>query len=197
MRRTVLGAILVLVLGISGWGIYSYQNSPGYLISKYGQGATYFVPNYLPAGVDIKRRTLFLTEFREGGDPDGKLVHLVSVSLSFRDVDNVYGINEYPSSQSDEKSLTAEIDNYSTLSATPTCKQSRASADMPFRLCHWIDYDRYDVYEMKFVKDKTYIWVELMANKGTTMSESELQHFVGSFEPANPSNLTVRRSSGA
>jgi len=42
--------------------------------------------------------------------------------------------------------------DYDVTSVKPTCSILTSQAQQQYRLCHWVDYGRISVYEVKFIK---------------------------------------------
>ena len=170
-----------------------------YAVSAPRLNFTYYTPTYLPPGVSIAKRTLFIQNYQSGGDPFGKTVTDKSVTLSFRDVDNVYSIHERSATQYQDiisERIQTSDSNFDASSIKPTCRQMTTSKKISYRLCHWIDYDRYSVYEMNFVRDDTWISVQMNTTKDQPFKLSDLNSFIDSFQPGNTRELTVKTIQG-
>jgi hypothetical protein len=66
-----------------------------------------------------------------------------------------------------------------------------------YRLCHWTDYSKIDVHEIQFIKDGTFINVQIPTKTSEVISVEEISKFVDSFTKKRTIGLPVLRSSGA
>lgn len=187
----------VALLGFSAWLLHNTLKSAQTRAISEG-GFEYYTPTYLPEGVEIKKRQLFIQKYKSGGDPYGRTITNTRVYLSFRDVNNVYAIRQRSISHyKDASTFIATNDtSYDPSSRSPSCKAVVSNATK-YRLCHWYDYgDRYSVYEIRFILSSTAIDVELASPNNRVLSEQEIKRFVLSFTPGDPNELMIRESFG-
>lgn len=187
MKRTLL-IILIATSILAGGGYLFYTTSPISIL--HNEGLTYFEPSELPEGISIARKTLFINDW-------SKTSHIAYIALSFRKVDNVYSIDERKvTTTTDLSSTTTVLETYSPTSRLPSCRQLTSPQKQSYRLCHWIDYGSYSVYEMRFVKDTTCIVVRMNTELSRTLEIGELDMFIDSFERSIGQDLTVVRTTG-
>ena len=140
-------------------------------------GFSYLEPTKLPAGVKIVGKRIDV--FGEGGKIFG-----VDAEINLRPVDWVYAIQESRYKADEDVTITAQH-SFNPTSAKPTCSQEQAPT-LSYRLCHWIDYGKISVYEVKFVQNGTYIDARIPFETNSQIPLSALSSFVDSFVPAKP-----------
>lgn len=145
-------------------------------------GFQYLYPAQLPRGIHIVSQRIDASH-----SPGGQFAS-VAAEMTFRQEDWVYGIRE---TKLKGENIPTQLNNYSVASTKPSCKQVAMSHQSSFRLCHWIDYGRISVFEVKLVKAGVYIEATLPTSIDKPITESELRTFVSSFEPADPSGLPI------
>ncbi|HVX23763.1 MAG TPA: hypothetical protein VG992_00220 [Candidatus Saccharimonadales bacterium] len=175
-KRRVVAAVALVLIIVAGWTIFRYINP--------NVGFVYYEPSYLPPGVSIKERRI-----------DINFGNSITVSQNFRTVDWVYGIEEYSTKYYDK--VGTAMQNYDPKSVKPTCDILVSLGHQRYRLCHWIDYGRIDVHEVKFSKNGTFFWVWMPSKLQQPISIPEISKFVDSFKPKSTLGLPVLRSSGA
>lgn len=143
-------------------------------------GFNYYEPSYLPPNVSIKAQRVSITR----GD--------IQVEQNFRTEDWVYSIREY---KAGEPIGTAD-QNYDPQSIKPTCSLRTSPAQMQYRICHWVDYGRIDVHEVKFIKDGTFIDTQIPSSIDKPISLQQIDQFVDSFKKASTIGFPVLRSNG-
>lgn len=173
-RNSVLLSIFIALVLVIGFITFRNFNS--------GVRFTYYEPSYLPRGVSIKAERISINKYAP-----------TQVEQNFRTEDWVYSIREY---KANEAIGTAQ-QNYDEKSINPTCNTKTSSAMTKYRLCHWIDYGKIDVHEIKFAKGGTFINAQIPTKTNQEVSEEEIDRFVDSFEKKNTIGLPVLRSSGA
>lgn len=120
------------------------------------------------------------------------------INQSFRTEDWVYAINEYKSDNRHGSETIGHADqNYDPKSTKPTCSILKSSANMPYRLCHWTDYDRINVFEVTFIRSGTFVRSTIPTDLNTDISITETGEFVDSFREKSTFGLPVLRSNGA
>jgi hypothetical protein len=143
-------------------------------------GFKYYEPFSLPPNVSIKTKRVSITR----GD--------IQVEQNFRTEDWVYSIREYKA----QESIGTADQNYDPQSVKPTCNLRTSSAKMQYHICHWIDYGRIDVHEIKFIKDGTFINTQIPSSITVPISLSQIDQFVDSFKKASTIGFPVLRSNG-
>ena len=171
-KSIILTIIVLLVLGF-GFVIFRAFNPT--------VGFTYYEPSYLPPGVSIKDRRISINKYAP-----------TQVEQNFRTEDWVYSIREY---RATEKIGFAE-QNYDENSVKPTCSIEISTAMIKYRLCHWIDYGKIAVHEIKFVKGGTFINAQIPTKTSEVISVEEIGKYVDSFNKKSTIVLPVLRSSG-
>jgi len=68
---------------------------------------------------------------------------------------------------------------------------------MQYRICHWIDYGRIDVHEVKFTKSATFINIQIPSSINEPISLQQIDQFVDSFKKASTIGFPVLRSNGS
>lgn len=145
-------------------------------------GFTYYEPSYLPEGISIKAKRISIHEHGP-----------TQVEQNFRTEDWVYTISEYKALED----IGSAVQNYDETSIKPTCSIEKSPGKTEYRLCHWIDYGKIDVHEIKFVKGGTFIRVMMPSGINEKISVDEISKFVDSFNERSTLGFPVLRSSGA
>jgi hypothetical protein len=178
-RKIARGVAFVIVIALAavGIGIFRYLNP--------SLGFTYLEPSYLPPGVSIKQKRISILS---GGD--------VEAEQDFRTVDWVYEIMEYKADGpvDGNSALGTANQNYNTDSVSPTCDILSTSRGQQYRLCHWIDYGKIGVYEVKFIEDGTFIDSQIPTTLQQKISTVEISRFVDSFKPKSSIGIPVLRT---
>jgi hypothetical protein len=147
-------------------------------------GFKYFEPSYLPPGVSVKQKRISIAAGR-----------YIEAEQDFRMVDWVYEITEYKAGGPDGgNSIGSASQNYSTESGKPTCDIISSSKGQQYRLCHWVDYGRTGVYEVKFIKDRTFVDSEIPTTLQQKLTINEISLYVDSFKSAWALGMPVLRS---
>jgi hypothetical protein len=148
-------------------------------------GFKYFEPSYLPPGISIKQKRISILS---GG--------YIEAEQDFRTVDWVYEIMEYKADGlvDGNSSIGTASQNYNTASIKPTCDILSSDKDQQYRLCHWIDYGRIGVYEVKFIKDGTFINSEIPTTLRQKITINEVSQYVDSFKSRWTLGVPVLRS---
>lgn len=147
------------------------------------QGFQVLMPKSLPGGQKITGQRINVWHERtEEGIPTRKIQSL-SVGMNLRKEDWVYAIREYRAF-SDEGTKTRPR-NYDATSIRPTCIQQTSSRRTTYRLCHWTDYGRISVFEVRFVRQQTYIWTTFPTTLQKPISLKEIDKYVDSFSPVD------------
>lgn len=176
-KLLVLAVFLVLI--ILAFFLYRSHQSSGPLADpKYG--FKYLEPTKLPPEVSIVGKRISVMS--EAGK-----IYGVQTEINLRPVDWVYAIRE---SKSDGPAPVASAQGYDPNSVKPSCSQEK-TAKHSYRLCHWIDYGKIKVYEVKFTQDGTYISAEIPLETNGQISISSLNSFVDSFVPAKPPSEVI------
>jgi hypothetical protein len=173
-RKKRLGILSLAAVMICASLIYIYYNDPNL-------GFKYFEPAYLPPGITIKQRRISIVE-------DGP----IRVEQDYRTVDWVYEIDEYKAAKGE--GIGTARQNYNNSSVEPTCSLFISANGQKYRLCHWIDYGRISVYQVKFVKDGTLIDSTMPTMLEQRVSLQEVDKFVDSFKSESSIGIPVLRS---
>lgn len=173
----VLITLLVVVLGVffvkQFYSVYPLMNST--------YGFQYYAPTKLPAGFTVKDKRVNVISY-------GGKTHGVSAELNLRTEDWVYSIREYR--HTDEETKTS-LNNYDPMSIGVTCQQQTSPQEQEYRLCHWTDYGKISVFEVKFVKGKTFIDTTFPTTTNKVVPVSELGNYVDSFKKSNTAGWPV------
>lgn len=158
----------------------------GFLVFRYFEpdvGFAYYEPVYLPPGVSIKEKRISII----GDGPNN-----TAVEQNFRTEDWVYEIQEY---KTDATATIGTADqNYNPKSNQPTCDIRVSPQKVQYRLCHWIDYGRIDVHELKFTKSTTFINVQMPTTLQQGVTIQDIDKFVDSFHQKSTLGLPVLRA---
>lgn len=169
--------LLALSIGIGAVVLYLFNPSVGF---------TYYEPSYLPPHVSVKAKRKYFGP------------SLTQIEQNFRTEDWVYSIREYSTNNSPKITSIGTADqNYNPQSPKPTCSILASPAKVRYRVCHWIDYGRIDVHEIKFVKGNTFINALLPTTLDDHLSTEDINKFVDSFTRKSSIGLPVLRSRGA
>lgn len=172
-KRIIVMVVVLLVLAI-GFVIFRIFNPT--------VGFTYYEPSYLPPGVSINAKRISINKYAPA-----------QVEQNFRTEDWVYSIREYKA----REEIGTAAQNYDAKSTKPTCNIETSPKMTKYRLCHWIDYGKIDVHEIKFIKDGTFINAQIPTNTTEVISVGEINKFVDSFDKKSTLGLPVLRSGGA
>ncbi len=176
-------AIIAICLGV--WcGFKSHQKKWIYdhPLSDPKWSFQFYMPQKLPQGIHI-------TDSRISVFEEADEIYSVSAELNFRTEDWVYSVGEY---RSNGQSETTGLKDFDINSVTPTCAQRATKLNQSYRLCHWLDYGRISVYEIKFAKGNAAIDSRFPTKKGHVISMSELDTYVDSFKKMDPPKKIVR-----
>ncbi len=168
---TMLAVFLSLILIVAGWSIFRY----------YFYAAVdfkYYEPSYFLPNVSIKEKRIDIGPGR------------VAAEQNFRTVDWVYSITEYKANEL----IGSAGQNYDPKSVRPTCSIQDSLENIQYRLCHWIDYGRIDVHEIKFIKDGTFINIQIPTTINQQINIAEIDRFVDSFKQRSTFGLPVLHS---
>lgn len=146
-------------------------------------GFTYYEPAYLPPNVSIKAKRISMSNGH------------ASVQQNFRTENWIYDIDEREAH--DSSSIGSANQNYDAKSVRPTCDVRDSPAHMQYRVCHWIDYGRIDVHEVRFIKDGTFIRSHIPTTTNQQISIQEIGKYVDSFTPKSTIGFPVLRFNGA
>lgn len=171
---TYFAIILVVLLAVV---VFRYFNP--------SLGFKYFEPSYLPPGISIKQKRISIM-------PRG----YIEAEQDFRTVDWVYEIMEYKADEpvDGNSSIGTANQNYNTDSVEPTCDILSSGKGQQYRLCHWIDYGRIGVYEVKFIKDGTFIDSQIPTTLQQKITINEIRQYVDSFKSKWTLGMPVLRS---
>lgn len=145
-------------------------------------GFQFYTPQQLPSGFRVAGSRISV------GSSDGKIFG-VSAEMNYGTTNWIYSLSEYRNDGTQERT---SLRNFDTNSVSPTCTQRVTRANQDYRLCHWIDYGRISVYEIKFVKNGTAFNSTFPAKKGQIIPMMELDAYVDSFEKSDPPKQIIR-----
>jgi len=171
-RVSVVFGVVLLVIALP-WAVYDHV--------QHQVDFQFYEPTQLPVGVSIRQKRLDRGGY--GGSP-------VRIELDFRRVDWVYSVDELKATNARHDTMTT-LHNYDPTSVGVTCTQRHTASGMSYRLCHWIDYGRINVYQINFVKGGTYVTCQMPNESKTVISVASLDAFVDSFKPASTAGLPV------
>jgi hypothetical protein len=174
-RKFIFVYGLVVVFLVAGFGIFKLLNP--------NVGFTYYEPAYLPPGVTVKAKRIFThKDYRR-------------VEQNFGTDNWIYSIDEYKAGE--DATIGTVSGKYDEDSEKPSCEVRKSAAGMRYRLCHWIDYGRTNVYEVKFIKDGTYVNAQIPSALNERIGKGEIDKFVDSFKEKTTIGIPVHRSTGA
>jgi len=179
-RLSVVAGLALLIVSVP-WAVYRHTSTH--------TDFQFYEPTQLPAGVAIKQKRV--DQFGTPGHIRG-----TTVELNFRTVDWVYSVDERPIDP-EGYGLVTTLHNYDPTSTKPTCEQRHTAGGMSYRLCHWIDYGRINVYQTNFAKGSTSITSRMPNETDQAIPVESLDTFVDSFKPASTVNFPVIWGSGA
>lgn len=173
-RYLWLGLSVAIVAAI-GYGIFRFFNP--------SVGFTYYEPSYLPARTSIKARQIYLFV------PSSRFM----VEQNFRTENWIYSISEYKT----DSGIGSAMQDYDAKSVKPTCNINTTPVKTRYRLCHWIDYGKIDVHEVRFYKGETFVRSFIPTELSQEISIQEIEKYIDSFSPKSTIGLPVLRSNGA
>jgi hypothetical protein len=173
-KKFIWLAVVLLVLSGLGYVVFRIFNP--------SVGFAYYEPSYLPPNVAIRAKRISINEYAS-----------TQVEQNFRTEDWVYSIREYKAT----RPIGSAEQNYDDKSTEPTCSMFITPQKIEYRLCHWIDYGKINVHEVKFIKGTTFINTQIPTKVEEQISVEEISRFVDSFEKKSTVGLPVLRSSGA
>ncbi len=140
-------------------------------------------PNTLPPGYAVKTKTIYIHHSRPHVLKDASIV------MSFRKQDALYGIQERRANNED--TTTTKLDNFDPVSKEPTCTQRQTPKGQEYRLCHWIEFGKVSVFEVKLIMQGIYFQATFPASQDAPLSETELNAFIDSLHVINPSGISI------
>lgn len=174
-KKQMVVSIVIIAIAIIAYAVSKMHNP--------SIGFAYFEPSYLPPSVSVKEKRISITR------------GYVAVEQNFRTEDWVYSIREDSSAAS--SSVGTANQDYDPKSVKPTCNVQKTSAQMQYRLCHWVDYGRIDVHEVIFIKDNTRIYSQIPSKTDQNISVDQIEKYIDSFQQKNTLGFPVLRSNGA
>jgi len=185
-RRLKWAAVLVFsavcLLYIAYWYI---STNPLSIPTKYS--FQYYNPTKLPAGFAITAKRIDI----------GLATNAPVAEMNLRTEDWVYEISESDGGLAEPTTTEVDVNNYTPNSVKPTCTGITSSQKQYYRLCHWLDYGRISVYEVKFMKydnnheNPTFIVTEFPSTKDRIIDQSEIDNYVDSFVKARASGFKL------
>jgi hypothetical protein len=149
-----------------------------YRVAATNLGYTYYEPTYLPPNIAINDK--YILNFN--GDK--------TVWLRIKRA--IYGIRE----SNEPTGIPSAVENYDPSSRKPTCHTGKTPAAIPYRVCHWVDFGKYNVNEVKFGKGDTWIVSWLPTNLDQSVTLDQIEKYIDSFEPRSTRSLRVEYTSG-
>lgn len=184
----ILAVPLLIVIALLGVNLHEkWQYDHPLSHSKYGFQP--YKPQKLPNGQRITASRMSVSQ------SNGK-VYGISVGMNLRPAPHnwVYSISERRAHlyEGDTQRVTTGLRNFDASSKEPTCTQRVTPEKRSYRLCHWTDYERINVYEVNFIQEKTFISTKFPANIDHSIAAHELDEYVDSFVPSEPPKEIVR-----
>lgn len=178
------GLIVLILIGVAV--AYNWYASTHPLSNKQN-GFQYYEPTKLPDGFHITQKRILIYK------PHGR-TNSIQAEMNLRTEDWVYEISEQNNGGTNGPSTT--LANYNPASIKPTCRQVETSQHQSYRLCHWIDYGRIGVYQVQFVKGKTFIGTTFPGTTTSVVPVNAISTYVDSFVAAKASGFTLLISLG-
>jgi hypothetical protein len=181
------GAVSVIVVSVLGYKIYMnhlmrYDRNP---LSDPVVGFQMLEPTKLPPGIKITDKRL---SFKHSAPHK---IRNVSAELNFRTEDWVYSIQESKAEAGDNEDTVTDLRNFDQSSVMPTCTQGKTPKGQAYRLCHWIDYGRINVYEVKNVQQGVFIDTLFPTSLQKPITIEDIDAYVDSFKPTSPAGLPI------
>jgi hypothetical protein len=191
-RNTKLFATLSVLIIAVGMSIIVYKLYMNHL-TRYDRnplsdpvvGFQMLEPAKLPPGIKITDKRLNLRH------SSPHKIKSTSAELNLRTEDWVYDIQESKAESSDETETVTDLRNFNPSSIQPTCTRGKSSKGQTYRLCHWTDYGRISVYEVKNIQKGVYIDTLFPASLQKPIALEDVDAYVDSFKPADPSGLPI------
>jgi hypothetical protein len=108
--------------------------------------------------------------------------------MNLRAEDWVYAIREW---RATSENTTTDLNNFDPTSIVPTCAERKSTDGQQYRLCHWLDYGKISVYEVKFIKKGVFIDTTFPTTIQKPIVLDELNGYVDSFSPANLDGIPI------
>lgn len=158
-------------------------------------GFQMYTPTKLPEGFRItgKRISVSSAHFYDKKNGDPHKPERVTLEMNLRTEDWVYSIRElrvgiYSDSKND---IASTVNNYDPTSTKPSCTNRTSGQGREYRLCHWVDYGRISVFEVKFIEENTLIETTFPASLQKPIESNEIDTFVDSFQKADPEGIEL------
>jgi hypothetical protein len=179
----VFTLLTLLVLYLTYWAI---STNPLSTTTNPKYGFPYYKPTMLPSGFSITKKRIDL----------GLQPQFMAAEMNLRDTDWVYEIRETNGSYADPTATDIDADNYNPSSISVTCTQRSSPKGQGYRLCHWVDYGKVSVYEVKFIKLEnmdhiTLVETEFPSTTNRVLSAQELNTYVDSFIKARATGFKL------
>jgi hypothetical protein len=176
VKKQAVAGILLLIIIFILVAIYRWFNP--------ALGFKYYEPSYLPPGVSIKEKRIAITR------------GYIDAEQNFRTVDWVYQISEF-SAKGKNLTTGAPSQDYDANSINPTCKTSTSTLGQLYLLCHWVDYGKISVFQVRFIKKGTYVDAQIPTTLQQKFDTGEINNFVDSFKSKRTFGMPVLRSNAA
>lgn len=170
--------MLFLLIAAAFVGYWQISTNPLSAFTNPKFGFQYYKPTELPSGFRISEKRIDL----------GMRPQDMAAEMNLRNGDWVYEIRETNGNFSDPSAMSTTANNYNPLSSSVTCSARVSPKEQGYRLCHWVDYGRISVYEVRFLKydkdkagNSTFIDTEFPAIISKVISSSEINKYVDSF----------------
>lgn len=184
-----LCATALVVVGVGAvWLANQSTRNP---LDEPAVGFQMYTPRKLPDGFQItdKRISVHSTYFydKENGDPNK--IRDVTLEMNLRHEDWVYAIVQRRAKSDHKAEVTATYTGYDSTSITPSCMNRTSDTGKRYRLCHWVDYGKISVFEVKFIEGDTYIDTTFPTTLQNSIEVSEIDRYVESFEATKPEGI--------
>lgn len=185
----VAAVVIVFCVGAAVPAIHSVRRAwlDVHPLSDPVAGFTMLQPTALPLGIKITDRRLSM----DHDSQTHKTIKYVSAELNFRTEDWVYSIYESKLEAGAADETVTDLRNFDQSSVLPTCTQGTSPKGQIYRLCHWIDYGRISVYEVKNIQQGVYIRTMFPASLQKPITIKQVDSYVDSFKPIDPTGLPI------
>ncbi|HUC89396.1 MAG TPA: hypothetical protein VMR45_01205, partial [Patescibacteria group bacterium] len=144
--RAVAASIIILIL-VGALAVCGRMRHMAWIdahpLSDPRVGFQFLYPAKLPTGFSIKTKRIYIHHSKPHTLRDAAVV------MSLRTQDAVYSIQEWRATDED---IYTNLHNFDPESKYPTCMEEVSSKGQQYRLCHWLDYEKISVYEVKLIK---------------------------------------------
>jgi hypothetical protein len=135
-------------------------------------GFQYLYPTKLPSGFSIKSQRISLSHSKP------HQLSSLAVEMNLRTSDWVYSIQE---SKYTNEDLTVKTDDYDSSSIEHTCKDTKTQNNRTYKVCHWVDYKKINVFQVEFVQGNTLVDTKFPTPLDRTLTTEDFDTFINSF----------------